>query len=37
MRDTADPLRNGPVPAPPGAAVNTPDGLSPRETAIVVA
>jgi hypothetical protein len=31
MRDTADPLLRGPVPAPPGAQVNDPAGLSPRE------
>jgi hypothetical protein len=31
MRRTADPLLDGPVPAPPGALVNDPDGISPRE------
>ena len=31
MRDTSDPLLRGPVPAPPGAQVNDPAGLSPRE------
>ncbi|HEY64962.1 MAG TPA: sulfatase [Caldilineae bacterium] len=31
MRATDDPLLRGPVPAPPGARVNDPDGLSPRE------
>lgn len=31
MERTADPLLQGPVPAPPGAQVNDPDGLSPRE------
>ena len=31
MRATDDPLLRGPVPAPPGARVNAPDGLSPRE------
>jgi N-sulfoglucosamine sulfohydrolase len=31
MHDTADPLLRGPVPAPPGARANDPDGLSPRE------
>jgi len=31
MKDTDDPLLKGPVPAPPGARVNDPDGLSPRE------
>ncbi len=33
MRQTQDPLLDGPVPAPPGARVNDPDGLSPREPA----
>jgi arylsulfatase A-like enzyme len=31
MRETDDPLLRGPVPAPPGAVVNDPDGLSPQE------
>jgi arylsulfatase A-like enzyme len=31
MRATNDPLLLGPVPAPVGAKVNDPDGLSPRE------
>jgi arylsulfatase A-like enzyme len=31
MRQTDDPLLKGDVPAPPGAKVNDPDGLSPRE------
>ena len=31
MRETDDPLLSGPVPAPPGATFNDPDGLSPRE------
>ena len=31
MVETDDPLLNGPVSAPPGARVNDPDGLSPRE------
>lgn len=31
MRETDDPLRRGPVPAPRGAVVNGPDGLSPNE------
>jgi N-sulfoglucosamine sulfohydrolase len=31
MRDTSDPLLHGDVPAPAGARVNDPDGLSPRE------
>ena len=30
MRDTDDPLLRGPVPAPPEARVNDPDGLSPQ-------
>jgi N-sulfoglucosamine sulfohydrolase len=36
MRDTDDPLLQGPVPAPLGARVNDPDGLSPREPTRVV-
>jgi arylsulfatase A-like enzyme len=31
MHQTDDPLLKGDVPAPPGARVNDPDGLSPRE------
>jgi len=31
MRATNDPLLHGPVPAPSGARVNDPDGLSPNE------
>jgi N-sulfoglucosamine sulfohydrolase len=31
MFDTDDPLLRGPVPAPPGAVVNDPNGLSPTE------
>lgn len=31
MSATEDPLLDGPVPAPAGAQVNDPDGLSPRE------
>ncbi len=31
MQETNDPLLNGPVPAPAGAVVNDPNGLSPRE------
>ncbi len=31
MMETDDPLLNGPVPAPEGAVVNDPDGLSPRQ------
>lgn len=33
MRDTGDPLLEGPVKAPDGAVVNDPDGLSPAEPA----
>ncbi|MBN1284543.1 MAG: sulfatase [Anaerolineae bacterium] len=36
MRDTDDPLLHGPAPAPAGAQVNDPDGLSPREPTITV-
>lgn len=32
MHATDDPLLKGPVPAPEGAVVNDPDGLSPKET-----
>jgi N-sulfoglucosamine sulfohydrolase len=32
MRGTADPLLHGPIPAPPGAVANDPEGTSPRET-----
>ena len=32
MQETNDPLLHGPVPAPPNARVNDPDGLSPRES-----
>lgn len=32
MRETKDPLLNGPVPPPAGARVNNPDGTSPGET-----
>jgi arylsulfatase A-like enzyme len=31
MQATDDPLLHGPVPAPPGARVNDPDGFSPEE------
>ena len=31
MRDTDDPLLDGPVPAPPGATVNDPAGMSATE------
>ncbi len=36
MRATGDPLLDGPVPAPRGAQVNDPAGLSPNETPITV-
>ena len=31
MRETADPLLDGPVPAPEGAEINSPDQISPAE------
>lgn len=31
MQETADPLLGGPVPAPHGARINDPDGISPQE------
>jgi N-sulfoglucosamine sulfohydrolase len=36
MASTADPLLAGRVPAPSGARVNDPDGLSPREPVLVI-
>lgn len=36
MEATDDPLLEGPVPAPSGARVNDPDGLSPSEETIVI-
>lgn len=33
MKRTSDPLLHGPVPAPKGAKVNDPDGISPQEPA----
>ncbi len=36
MEETDDPLLSGDVPAPSGARVNDPDGLSPREDCIVL-
>jgi N-sulfoglucosamine sulfohydrolase len=36
MRETSDPLLRGPVPAPSGAQVNDPEGLSPREPTLTV-
>jgi N-sulfoglucosamine sulfohydrolase len=36
MRATGDPLLRGPVPAPPGAMLNDPDGLSPDEPTTMV-
>ena len=32
MLRTSDPLLNGPVPAPHGAEINNPNGISPKET-----
>lgn len=37
MEETDDPLRHGPVPAPAGALINDPQGLSAKEPAQVVA
>jgi hypothetical protein len=37
MHETDDPLLRGAVPAPPGARVNDPDGLSPRESPRTIA
>jgi arylsulfatase A-like enzyme len=37
MKATDDPLLRGPVPAPHGAKVNNPDGLSPKEPTDTVA
>ncbi|MCY4072808.1 MAG: sulfatase [Chloroflexi bacterium] len=36
MRDTDDPLLLGPVPAPPEAELNDPDGVSPRPPLVTV-
>lgn len=36
MRETADPLLHGKVPAPPGAAVNDPEGESPKEKTFIL-
>jgi len=36
MRETDDPLLDGPVPAPKGARINDPDGISPGEETFVV-
>ena len=36
MRDTADPLLGGPVPATPGAELNDPDSTSPRDRTYTV-
>lgn len=36
MRETDDPLLDGPVPAPPGAELNLPDQVSPSEPTITV-
>jgi hypothetical protein len=37
MKNTDDPLLKGPVPAPHGALVNDPAGVSPKEKTQVVA
>jgi hypothetical protein len=34
MERTQDPLLHGPIPVPPGAQVNDPDGVSPKENTI---
>lgn len=36
MRETKDPILNGPVPAPKGAELNTPDQRSPEDPTIMV-
>ena len=36
MRKTSDPLLHGPVPAPHGAQVNDPNGISPKEQTLVI-
>ena len=36
MKDTEDPLLDGPVPAPSGSKINDPDGISPGEPAKTV-
>ena len=37
MKETEDPLLDGPVPAPPGAELNLPDQLSPNDPTTTVA
>ena len=37
MRDTGDPLLDGPVPVPAGAWVNDPGGVSPTEPPLEIA
>jgi len=37
MEETADPLLDGPVPAPPGAEFNDPDQVSPGEPTHIAA
>ena len=37
MHRTDDPLLNGPVPAPHGAQINNPDGVSPKEPTDTIA
>jgi len=36
MRETADPLLDGPVAPPPGAKINLPDQISPLEPTLTV-
>ena len=36
MRETADPLLDGPVAPPPGAEINTPDQRSPSEPTLIM-
>jgi hypothetical protein len=36
MIETNDPILKGPVPAPKGAQLNTPDQISPEEPTITV-
>ncbi len=36
MRDTDDPLLKGHIPAPPGAELNDPDGMSPRDPMTII-
>ena len=36
MKETDDPLLTGPVPAPAGAQVNDPDGMTPNDGTVCV-